>query len=54
MYMKCVVHLVEILSFVIEIKQFAPDKVFLSCPHLCIPKFFTICIAGRTAAPIKI
>jgi len=40
------------LSLVIDIRQFAPDMGFLPCPQLCIPKFFTMCIACLTAAPI--
>ncbi|KAE9531925.1 hypothetical protein AGLY_010127 [Aphis glycines] len=35
-------------------EQLAPDMGFFSCPHLCIPKFFTMCMAGRTAAPTRI
>lgn len=46
-------YLVLILSLVIDVRQLAPDMGFFSCPHLCIPKFFTMCIAGRTAAPEK-
>lgn len=44
-------YLVFVLSFVIDTRQLAPDTGFFSCPHLCIPKFLTMCIAGRTAVP---
>jgi len=50
---KLLYYLVFILFLVIDVRQLAPDMGFFSCPHLCIPKFFTMCIAGRTAAPTK-
>lgn len=45
------IYLVFALSFVIEAIQLAPEIGFLLCPHLCMPKDFTMCIAGLTVGP---